>query len=150
MDTVTQGGIGPQTSAQFPTFAAMQGVRRWLIADASKVPHYASGQKRHGALDTDADRAQLVSYDEARAARDARGQGWMLGFALGPDETGGCWQGVDLDDVRQNQLADPANEVPGYVEFSPSGEGAHAIGYGRAFATLGSNGSGIEAYAAGR
>lgn len=149
MDRVAQAGIGPQTS-QFPTFAAMHGARRWLIADPAKVPHYASGARRNGALDTPEDWSRLASYDEARAARDARAGGWMLGFALGPDGSGGHWQGIDLDDVRQNQLAGWANEVPGYVEFSPSGDGAHAIGYGRAFATLGSNGSGIEAYAAGR
>lgn len=149
MDKLPQGGIGPQTS-QFPTFAAMQRVRRWLIADPAKVPHYASGARRNGALDTPEDWSKLASYDEARIARDGRGQGWMLGFALGPDGSGGHWQGIDFDDVRQNQLADRANEVPGYVEVSPSGQGAHAIGYGRAFATLGSNGTGIEAYAAGR
>lgn len=147
MDTVGQDAFGPQT---FPTFAAMQGVRRWLIAAPDKVPHYAAGTKRHGTLDTPADWQQLVSYDEARAARDARGEGWMLGFALGPDSTGGHWQGIDLDGVQQNQLSDFANGAPGYVEVSPSGQGAHAIGYGRSFATLGANGSGIEAYAAGR
>lgn len=34
--------------------------------------------------------------------------------------------------------------------MSPSGAGAHAIGYGEPFSTLGSNGTGIEAYAAVR
>lgn len=63
---------------------------------------------------------------------------------------GGHWQGIDLDHVQQNGLADIANALPGYVEKSPSGEGAHAIGYGQTFGALGSNGSGIEAYAAGR
>ncbi|MDO9526302.1 MAG: AAA family ATPase, partial [Gemmobacter sp.] len=43
-----------------------------------------------------------------------------------------------------------ANTAAGYVEMSPSGQGAHAIGYGRHFAALGSNATGIEAYAAGR
>jgi len=41
-------------------------------------------------------------------------------------------------------------DLPGYVETSPSGNGVHAIGYGRSFKTLGSNGSGIEAYASKR
>jgi len=41
-------------------------------------------------------------------------------------------------------------DLPGYTEMSPSGRGYHAIGYGPHFPTLGSNSTGIEAYAAGR
>ncbi len=149
MSSMQQIAVGPQT-VQFSTFQIMVTAQRWLIADARKVPHYINGTKRHGTLDTPADLKQLARYHEAKEVLEARGEGWLLGFALGPDSSGKHWHGVDFDDVRQNQLAAPANEVPGYVEFSPSGEGAHAIGYGRAFATLGSNGSGIEAYAAGR
>jgi hypothetical protein len=93
---------------------------------------------------------QLASYDEAKAVQVARGEEWHLGFALGPDGTGGHWQGIDLDKIVDNRLADLANTALGYVEMSPSGNGAHAIGYGRHFVTLGSNGTGIEAYAAGR
>jgi hypothetical protein len=88
-----------------------------------------------------------ASYEEAKTALRP---GWHLGFALGPDGTGSHWQGIDFDKVAANGLADLANAAPGYVEMSPSGQGAHSIGYGRAFATLGSNGSGIEAYAGGR
>jgi len=40
--------------------------------------------------------------------------------------------------------------LPGYTETSPSGNGVHAIGYGRPFPALGSNASGIEAYSEGR
>lgn len=149
MSTVAETAIGPQTTV-FSTFESMVTARRWLIADARKVPHYTSGTKRHGTLDTPADWAQLARYHEAKEALEARGDGWLLGFALGPDERGGHWQGIDFDDVEQNHLGREANEAPGYVEFSPSGKGAHAIGYGRRFASLGSNGSGVEAYAAGR
>lgn len=129
--------------------SVMQAQRRWLVASPDKVPHYTNGQKRHGVLDGPDDLAQLASYDEAKAVLAVH-PGWHLGFALGPDGTGGHWQGIDFDHVQEKGLADLANAVPGYVEMSPSGTGAHAIGYGRQFATLGSNGTGIEAYAAGR
>jgi len=79
---------------------------------------------------------------------------WLLGFALGPDGTGGHWQAIDLDKIVVNGLTDIANLWTregcaglGYVEMSPSGTGLHIIGYGRAFRSLGANGTGIEAYA---
>jgi hypothetical protein len=128
----------------------MKAQRRWLVASPDKKPFYINGQMRNGVLDSPADSEQLASYDDASAVLAARGEGWHLGFALGPDGTGGHWQGIDLDKVVDNRLADVANTVAGYVEMSPSGTGAHAIGYGRHFVTLGSNGTGIEAYAAGR
>ncbi|MES3043732.1 PriCT-2 domain-containing protein [Sphingomonas faeni] len=130
--------------------SVMKGQRRWLVANPDKQPFYINGQMRSGTLDSPADTEQLASYDEAKAVQSVRGDGWHLGFALGPDGTGGHWQGIDLDKVVDNRLADLANTAPGYVEMSPSGTGAHAIGYGRHFVALGSNGTGIEAYAAGR
>ena len=133
-----------------PMMSVMKAQRRWLVASPAKVPFYITGQMRNGVLDSPADTDQLASYDDAKAVVAARGEGWHLGFALGPDGTGGHWQGIDLDKIVDNRLADLANAVPGYVEMSPSGTGAHAIGYGRHFVTLGSNGTGIEAYAAGR
>lgn len=140
------------------TSDAMRAAARWLIYQhvpqpgkkARKVPHYADGAPRQGTLDTPADTARLVSYDCAVAALQGRGQEWGLGFALGPDGTGNYWQGVDLDDVEANGLIDLANALPGYVEYSPSGLGAHAIGYGARFDSLGHNGTGIEAYCEGR
>lgn len=153
MDNLGQAGEGPQ-----PTLAVMRSVQRWLIWQSvpepgkkpRKVPHYLSGARRHGTLDTPEDWARLATYDQAKGALAGRGADWGLAFALGPDSSGWCWQGVDFDDVQANQLGGLANAVPGYVEFSPSQKGAHAVGYGRPFATLGSNGSGIEAYASGR
>lgn len=142
-----QGGASPD---QFPTFVAMRAARRWLVANPDKVPHYVSTQRRSGALDGPDDLSQLATYDEARAVLARCGDGWHLGFALGPDDSGGCWQGIDLDKIMSNGLADLANTAPGYVEMSPSGAGAHAVGYGQHFAALGSNGSGVEAYAAVR
>jgi hypothetical protein len=140
---------------------AMRAARRWLVwrsipnADPSKkprkVPYYVSGRPRHGRLDDDADRAQLADFAAACRAL-AAGEYTGLGFALGPDGTGNHWQGVDLDDLAgRPELALLADDgLPGYTEASPSGNGVHAIGYGRPFQSLGSNGSGIEAYSAGR
>ena len=132
------------------TFDEMKAAERWLIASPSKVPHYIDGTNRRGKLDTPDDTAHLASYDEAIAALTKYGPGWRLGFALGPDGAGGYWQGIDLDKIDDNLLAGFAEALPGYVEFSPSGKGVHAIGYGRHFQSLGSNGSGVEAYAAAR
>lgn len=137
-------------SYRFSTFESMVCAKRWLLASPDKVPHYINGTKRHGELDTSEDRARLARYHDAKVALEMRGDGWLLGFALGPDGTGGYWQGIDFDNVSENRLADLANAVPGYVEKSPSGKGAHAIGYGAHLAALGPNGTGIEAYAGGR
>jgi putative DNA primase/helicase len=132
---------------------------RWLVwksvpaADPTKkprkVPCYADGGLR-GETDTEADRARLAPFVAALAALQS-GNYTGLGFALGPDGTGQVWQGIDLDDMpNRPHLHDLADELPGYTEASPSGKGVHAIGYGRLFASLGSNESGIEAYARGR
>ncbi|MGB4065308.1 MAG: AAA family ATPase [Azonexus sp.] len=139
-------------AAQQPgTFASMQAAKRWLVWNQDKKPFYANGTPRNGTLDSPADRAAWASYDEAIAAVASSGGRFVgIGFALGQDDAGGFWQGIDLDKIPDNQLASLANSAPGYVECSPSGKGIHAIGYGRHFATLGSNGSGIEAYSGGR
>ena len=61
-----------------------------------------------------------------------------LGFALGADGTGNHWQGIDLDGVDSNPaLQLLADELPGYTETSPSGNGYHAIGYGKPFSGSG-------------
>lgn len=141
--------------------ASMRAARRWLVwrsvpnpdptKKPRKVPYYVSGKPRHGRLDDDADRAALATFDDASRAL-AGGQYAGLGFALGPDGTGAHWQGVDLDDLAgRPELAVLADDgLPGYTESSPSGNGLHAVGYGRPFPALGSNGSGIEAYSGGR
>ncbi len=130
--------------------ARMKAARHWLLASPDKVPHYIDGTRRRGALDTPEDVARLAAYGEAGAALLQCGPGWRLGFALGPDGEGENWQGIDFDKVDDNSLGMFVDALPGYVETSPSGNGVHAIGYGRHFRSLGSNGSGIEAYAAGR
>lgn len=138
-------------TVQAPTQQYMLAAKRWLVWTTDKQPFYVNGTPRRGALDTEEDRNSLSTYQEALSAVAGSGGRFVgVGFALGPDGTGGYWQGVDLDAVPQNQLSDLANSAPGYVEVSPSRTGAHATGYGKHFQTLGSNGSGVEAYASGR
>jgi len=149
----TQLSMGART-----TIAAMKGAKRWLIwrevsapgrTKPRKVPYYVTGQPR-GETGTGEDAALLATLEEAKAALAKLSTGWGLGFGLGPDGNGGCWQGIDLDGVEERGLTELAAELPGYVETSPSEKGVHAIGYGLQFRSLGSNGSGIEAYSAGR
>ena len=157
-----QAEIIPPATITVDDFAdvpqAMRDARRWLVwkyvphMDAAKksrkVPFYIDGSPRRGDLDSAEDRARFGTLEQAVEALQG-GKYAGLGFALGPDGSGGDWQGIDLDDLpRRPELADLA--LPGYTEDSPSGKGRHAIGYGRPFATLGSNDSGIEAYSRGR
>lgn len=139
--------------------AEMLQARRWLLwksipnQDPTKKPrkiaYYVNGSTR-GVTDTPDDYANLATYDDACKVL-ARGGYAGLGFALGPDGTGNHWQGVDFDDIpTRPHLQALREKAPGVVEVSPSGDGLHFIGYGRDFDTLGSNASGIEAYAKGR
>ena len=132
------------------TFACMQGQKRWLVWAADKQPFYPNGKPR-SRLDTESDWNLLGTYEDAQfAVQMSNGKFEGIGFALGPDGTGGHWQGIDLDKIKANQLSDIADNSPGYVELSPSENGIHTIGYGRHFETLGPNSTGTEAYAASR
>lgn len=138
-------------SSQRSTLACMRAAKRWIVWAPDKQPFYIDCTPRRGTLDTPEDSSRLATFDDAcRAAKESGGRFAGIGFALGPDEYGGHWQGIDLDAIPDGQLDQWAALLPGYVEVSPSGKGLHAIGYGRPFASLGSNGSGFEAYASGR
>lgn len=142
------------------TFAAipllLRNAPRWLVWKAvpsgdpdkkpRKVPYYPNGSPRHGQLDGQEDLARLGSFADALASLQ-NGAYAGLGFALGPDGTGNHWQGADFDGAHFAKLV---ASLPGYRERSPSGQGFHAMGYGRTFPAMGANGSGLEAYAAGR
>ncbi len=126
----------------------MQQAPRWLL-HKDKKPFYADGTLRRGELDSPEDLAKFATFEDALNAYES-GKYSGLGFALGPDGTGGYWQGIDLDKIEENNLDEIADKLPGYVEWSPSGKGVHAIGYGKPFNTLGSNDSGIEVYSKSR
>ena len=162
-ETPTRDDTAPAWSPPRPPLhnlpASMREARRWLLWRAEpdaktdkprKTPYYVTGTKRHGKMDTPEDRAQMATFADACAALD--GGDWSgLGFALGPDDTGAHWQGIDLDHLSEHpELSDVAADLPGYVEWSPSGDGLHAIGCGLRFPALGNNKTGIEAYASGR
>lgn len=136
----------------------MKSAKRWLLwkkkkdkdGKDRKIPHYVNHMPRSGDLDSPEDLAQLSTFEQAVDALQA-GFYTGLGFALGGDGTGNYWQGVDLDKITEHPgLEDIADDLPGYTETSPSGKGRHAIGYGKKFGSMGSNGSGVEAYCEGR
>ncbi|MFE3837834.1 AAA family ATPase [Pseudogemmobacter sonorensis] len=117
--------------------------RRWLVWRYG--PANANGKRpkipcnvRTGRACDNTDPTNWATYQEAAAAQGFDG----MGFALGDS-----WQGIDGD--SEEAAAFLRDNAPGYVEESPNG-GVHAIGYGRKFASLASNGSGYEAYAGGR
>lgn len=158
---VDRAAAGPSHASIPP---AMQSAKRWLhwaaeprnkadgTPTVAKVPYYADGSRRVGDLDADA--ARLVDMRTALLALELYGPARAgLGFALGADGQipGMHWQGVDFDHVADRpHLAPLLDQMPGYVELSPSGTGAHVLGLGQPFDALGSNGSGIEAYSRGR
>ena len=137
------------TPSQRSMLEHMKVAKRWLL-HKDKRPYYANGNSR-GKTDTAEDVAMLATYEDVGVVfKQNPGRFTGIGFALGPDGNGGYWQGIDIDSVAENRLVNIANALPGYVEMSPSGKGCHAIGYGIDFSTLGSNGTGIEAYDRGR
>lgn len=119
----------------------MRNAKRWLLwrsekdkndlNSTRKVPYYADGTFRRGTLDTVEDLRRLETYDVA-VDKLSCGNFTGLGFALGKDGEG-YWQGIDLDDISEHGNDSLANNLPGYVEMSPSGNGVHAIGYGEYF-----------------
>lgn len=121
--------------------------KRWLLHN-QKRPHYITGELRKGNLEEDSDK--LATYEEALEASMTLGYG--LGFALGKDGDG-YWQGIDFDHVSEHPENSEKIEMLTkltYCEKSPSGDGIHAIGYGKPFPSKGSDKSGIEAYCQGR
>lgn len=135
---------------------AMGVARRWILWRAipngekkpQKIPYYINGKPR-GETDTPEDRAQMVTLEEVLQAYQEKGIYSGIGFCLGPDADDSeiCWQGIDLDNTTEkSELFALIEELPGYVEKSPSGNGYHAIGRGERFEVLGSNKTGIEAY----
>jgi AAA domain/Primase C terminal 2 (PriCT-2) len=128
----------------------MKQAKRWLLWRDRKHPYYVTGRSRSGSLDSPEDLKNLGSFAEAVTVLAGGGYSG-LGFALGPDETGNCWQGVDLDKLSAHPELMPLIKThPGYTEKSPSGDGVHVIGYGRPFPNMGSNKTGVEAYCRGR
>lgn len=117
---------------------SMRRENRWVNHRADKVPCDANGNP----IDA-TNPANHQTFETALANSIASGGDLGLGFALGDG-----WQGIDLDNVEANGNQALANALPGYVEYSPSGRGCHAIGYGEPFPPL--KLKGVEAYSGGR
>jgi putative DNA primase/helicase len=90
-----------------------------------KVPYYPSGSPRSFTHGSEADRAALVTFEEACAARD-RGRFDGVGIAMLNDEL----VALDFDHCVRAGVVDPAVEsmLSGtYCELSPSGTGVRAL-----------------------
>lgn len=95
-------------------------------AKPRKVPYYVAGSKRHGVQGRPEDRAQLVTFDAARAAAARRGFDGV-GLALMPDFG---VTALDFDECMAagGVRADVLELVQStYAEFSPSGRGVRAF-----------------------
>lgn len=112
----------------------LKNLRGWLVWNFEdnkgkkprKVPYYANGGIRWGGQGMAKDRANLVTFDDAKAAALAKGCSGV-GFALMP-EFG--ITALDFDDCVTDGVIDPQVEalVAGtYAEFSPSGNGIRAF-----------------------
>lgn len=96
-----------------------------------KVPYYTHGGRRYGKQGDAQDRAKLTTFEEAKKAAIRRGM-TGVGFALLSSDGRIV---IDLDKCFKDGKLDPAvaGMIGGtYAEYSPSGEGAHAIYVGDA------------------
>ena len=92
----------------------------------SKVPYYTTGEARRGSQGSESDRANLVTFEEAKAFAIRHGFPGV-GFAFMP-EFG--ITGLDFDDCVKDGVVDPLVErmtAGTYTEYSPSGTGVHAF-----------------------
>lgn len=123
------------------------GTETWL-----KVPYYADGTKRRGALGTKQDRAKLVSFDEAMQVY-GNGNYAGVGFATMPEypltilDIDSCVK----DDGSFSDFGAQVVDTGTYVEYSPSLRGLRAIFTGTAICAgkrngLIENGERIEIY----
>ncbi len=124
---------------------ALRDIDSWLLwrqkkgtkADGTettlKVPYYADGTKRRGALGTKVDRSKLVSFDKAMEVYRG-GHFAGVGFATMPEYPLTI---LDLDscidaDGNMSEFAEVVCDTGTYVEYSPSGRGLRAIYTGEA------------------
>lgn len=97
------------------------------LSKPRKMPYYTSGEKRHGVQGRPEDRAQLTTFEAARAAAARRGFDGV-GLAILPD-WGLC--ALDFDNcVSPTGQVHPditAIAADTYAEFSPSGTGVRVF-----------------------
>ncbi|MBK7252048.1 MAG: primase C-terminal domain-containing protein [Gammaproteobacteria bacterium] len=115
-----------------------------------KVPYYADGTPRRGALDSPEDRARLVDFEAAATELTARcaGLGVALGEVPGEEIT---LAGIDFDglDEHDERVVEVLAAAASYCERSPSGNGLHILGTGDV-GTAKRDAQGLEIYSGGR
>lgn len=119
---------------------ALRNLKGWLVwhwrqkpgsPKPSKMPYYVSGKVRNGTHGSDADRANLVTFEEAKAFAEKQDFAGV-GLALMP-EFG--ITALDFDNCIKDGVIDPRVEeltVGTYAEISPSGNGIRAFVLGEA------------------
>lgn len=137
--------------------AALRNLSQWLCwrleeksgaKKPAKMPYYANGKRRTGQQGSPADRAALVDFDAAVAAK-AKLKAAGIGFAFLP---GDGLIGIDLDkmvDVETGEISPLAKSIidacASYTEWSPSGNGFHIVVTGTT-KTIKDNGIGVEVF----
>lgn len=128
----------------------MKAARRWMTwkiverdGKPTKVPIRINGD-----YGSSTDPEAWSTHDEALAAYNSDGELAGLGFALGDG-----WVGIDVDEGAgdEGRLLVDRLKLLTYTERSPSGKGAHAIGFVEStFQYKGSKKDGVEQYSSGR
>ena len=98
-------------------------------AKARKVPYYPTGERRHGTQGAPQDMAKLTTF---AAARDAAIKGGFDGVGFAHTLAGGVVT-LDFDACVTDGVVRPdilSLVESTYAEFSPSGQGIHAIFFG--------------------
>lgn len=133
---------------------AMRERKQWLLwrfepgaKKPRKVPCYVSGRRRGGTQGSDADRAELATFDAVlEALRQGRWAG--VGYAFLPDDG---LIGIDIDGQLGNdgamspRAAQIIEACASYTEYSPSRRGVHIIVRGHT-ETFKSDDIGLEVY----
>lgn len=114
---------------------ALRGLKGWLVwhwrqkpgsPKPSKMPYYVSGKVRTGTHGSESDRANLVTFEEAKAFAE-KNDFAGVGLALMP-EFG--ITALDFDNCVKDGVIDPRVEeltAGTYTELSPSGNGIRAF-----------------------
>lgn len=131
------------------TTDVMKAAQRWVVLTAKNEPFYPSGIPLLAGADSAADRSLLGSYvDACKAIEESNDRFVRLGFALGEDESGRCWQVLIITCTATYYCERIPEWLIGYVETDDGFSDIHVFGYGRDFPALEFNGSHHEAYSA--